>query len=277
MENGVDMHIKGGVPRLGRQLKQTAVDRPTRAVDQHIDRAKLSGRFLHAACSIAREAKISLNHHTPSCQRLDAPLRVLGFGIQLSPHDGDIGAFCSQGHRGSAPDTFGAAGDQTNSVLQFHNPTNAGTLARTASYSHQIMTWKLGLARLTATALLVTAWDALCLNTDESLNTSSDLLRLPATDSQYRRVKDYIEDVPEPGYHHASEAARETFRDMKFGVRIHWGVYALWEAGESWPLLNYSNEQRQAYQQLYQRFNPTNFNAAQPLPSNRFVQGRAPL
>jgi alpha-L-fucosidase len=48
---------------------------------------------------------------------------------------------------------------------------------------------------------------------------------------------------------------------MKFGVRIHWGVYSLWETGESWPLLGYSNEERQAYQQLYQRFNPTNFNA----------------
>ena len=67
--------------------------------------------------------------------------------------------------------------------------------------------------------------------------------------------------VPEPDYRQASESAREAFRDMKFGVRIHWGVYALWETAESWPLINYSNEQRQAYQQLYHRFNPTNFNA----------------
>lgn len=74
-------------------------------------------------------------------------------------------------------------------------------------------------------------------------------------------MKDYVEDVPEPDYHQSSEGAREAFRDMKFGVRIHWGVYALWETGESWPLLNYSNEKRQAYQQLYRSFNPTNFNA----------------
>jgi len=86
-------------------------------------------------------------------------------------------------------------------------------------------------------------------------------VKLPASDTHYQRVKDYVEEVPEPDYHQASEAAREAFRDMKFGVRIHWGVYSMWETGESWPLVGYSNEQRQAYQQLYQNFNPTNFNA----------------
>lgn len=87
------------------------------------------------------------------------------------------------------------------------------------------------------------------------------LTKLPSSDTHYQRVKGYVEDVPDPDYHQAPEAAREAFRDMKYGVRIHWGVYSLWETGESWPLLGYSNEQRQAYQQLYQRFNPTNFNA----------------
>ena len=90
---------------------------------------------------------------------------------------------------------------------------------------------------------------------------TDSFVRLPASDTHYQRVKNYVEDVPVPGYHQASEAAREAFRDMKFGVRIHWGVYALWETGESWPLLGYSNEKRQAYQQLYHQFNPTNFNA----------------
>src|SRR5512141_1475177 len=67
-------------------------------------------------------------------------------------------------------------------------------------------------------------------------------VRLPASDTHYQRVKDYVEEVPQPDYQQASEAAREAFRDMKFGVRIHWGVYCLWETGESWPLLGYSNE-----------------------------------
>jgi alpha-L-fucosidase len=96
---------------------------------------------------------------------------------------------------------------------------------------------------------------------DQAQTDSNSLVKLPASDTHYQRVKDYIEDVPEPDYHHASESAREAFQDMKFGVRIHWGVYSLWETGESWPLLGYSDEKRQEYQQLYQRFNPMNFNA----------------
>jgi alpha-L-fucosidase len=109
-------------------------------------------------------------------------------------------------------------------------------------------------------AVLVIAQSAVAA-ADQAQTESNSLVKLPAGDTHYRRVKDYIEDVPQPDYYQASHAAREAFRDMKFGVRIHWGVYSLWETGESWPLLGYSNEKRQAYQQLYQRFNPTNFNA----------------
>src|SRR5437899_1462080 len=96
---------------------------------------------------------------------------------------------------------------------------------------------------------------------DQGPTESDSLVKLPASDTHYQRVKQYVENIPEPDYHQASETAREAFRDMKFGVRIHWGVYSLWETGESWPLLGFSNEKRQEYQQLYKRFNPTNFNA----------------
>ncbi len=117
------------------------------------------------------------------------------------------------------------------------------------------MTGKKVLAQATVAALLVTAAPS------HGQSDSNTFVRLPVSDTHYQRVKGYVEEVPEPDYHQASEAAREAFRDMKFGVRIHWGVYALWETRESWPLLEYSNEKRQAYQQLYQQFNPTNFNA----------------
>ena len=95
-------------------------------------------------------------------------------------------------------------------------------------------------------------------------------VKLPATDTHYKDVKAYIEDTPNPGYSQASEAARTAFRQMKFGVRIHWGVYAMLPYGcnASWPFVRadsghpmLSYEGRQAYQQFYQRFNPTNFNA----------------
>jgi len=95
-------------------------------------------------------------------------------------------------------------------------------------------------------------------------------VKLPATDVHYRRVKPYIEDTPNPDYSQASDAARAAFRQMKFGVRIHWGVYAMLPYGcnASWPFVRadsghpmLNDEQRQAYQQFYRSFNPTNFNA----------------
>lgn len=95
-------------------------------------------------------------------------------------------------------------------------------------------------------------------------------IKLPATDVHYRRVKPYIEDTPNPDYNQASDAAHAAFRQMKFGVRIHWGVYSMLDYGcnASWPFVRadsghpmLNNEQRQAYQQYYRSFNPTNFNA----------------
>jgi len=122
------------------------------------------------------------------------------------------------------------------------------------------MSSKFCLACTTAAAVLLCS-DRAFAASEQSPAGSNSFVKLPASDTHYQRVKAYVEEVPDADYHQASEAAREAFRDMKFGVRIHWGVYCLWETGESWPLLGYSNEKRQAYQQLYQKFNPTNFNA----------------
>lgn len=78
------------------------------------------------------------------------------------------------------------------------------------------------------------------------------------------RRSQYIEDVPVPEYHHAQQGAYEAFRDMKFGVRIHWGIYSIWHRGrESWPFLNMSFTDRQQYSQLYKTWNPTGFDADQ--------------
>jgi alpha-L-fucosidase len=73
-----------------------------------------------------------------------------------------------------------------------------------------------------------------------------------------------IEDTPIPEYHHAPTAAYESFQDMKFGVRIHWGIYSIWHRGaESWPYLPMSFEDRQKYMSLYKTWNPTAFDAGQ--------------
>ena len=55
--------------------------------------------------------------------------------------------------------------------------------------------------------------------------------------------------------------AREWFRDAKFGLFIHWGVYSVLGAGE-WVM----NEKRipvSQYENLAPKFNPTEFNAAE--------------
>ena len=87
-------------------------------------------------------------------------------------------------------------------------------------------------------------------------------IRLPSTDVHYQEVKDYVEDQPDSDYFHAPEDAYESFRDMKFGVRIHWGIYSIWHMPhESWDFLTLSNEKKQQYQQSYKTWNPTGFNA----------------
>ena len=88
------------------------------------------------------------------------------------------------------------------------------------------------------------------------------VLRLPETDFQWKPVKGYVEPVPIPEYQHASADAFEAFRDMKYGVRIHWGIYSV--AGKedtSWPFLDLSYRQKQAYNELYKTWNPTGFDA----------------
>lgn len=86
--------------------------------------------------------------------------------------------------------------------------------------------------------------------------------RLPFSDPHYRRVKSYIEEVPVPGYQWASQSANEAFNDMKYGVRIHWGLYSVAGfAHESWPFLGLSYAQRARYNEMYKNWNPTGFDA----------------
>jgi alpha-L-fucosidase len=72
----------------------------------------------------------------------------------------------------------------------------------------------------------------------------------------------YIEKIPVASYHSASPSAYEAFQDMKFGIRIHWGIYSIWHRGaESWPFLKMSLADRQTYNDLYKTWNPSGFDA----------------
>lgn len=74
----------------------------------------------------------------------------------------------------------------------------------------------------------------------------------------------YVERNPEPNYHHASEVAYKAFRDMKYGVRIHWGLYTMVPgARESWTFLGMTDAERQAYLDLSRKWDPQGFNAEQ--------------
>ena len=73
---------------------------------------------------------------------------------------------------------------------------------------------------------------------------------------------DYIETTPIAEYHNAPTSAYEAFQDMKFGIRIHWGIYSIWHRGpESWPFLSMSLDDRQTYNELYKTWNPSGFDA----------------
>ena len=101
----------------------------------------------------------------------------------------------------------------------------------------------------------------LCLMVAVGSSAVDERMRLPAGEHHWNKVKDFVEDPPHSDYEHASEAARESFLDMKYGIRIHWGVYALQEVEASWPFLDMSDAERAEYQELYRRFNPDAFDA----------------
>ncbi|MDR1122334.1 MAG: isochorismatase family protein [Dysgonamonadaceae bacterium] len=85
---------------------------------------------------------------------------------------------------------------------------------------------------------------------------------LPETDYHLKVVTPFVEREPDPDYLHASEAAHEAFRDTKFSVRIHWGIYSIRQMnGESWGFLNLPDEKKQEYNQLYKTFHPAAFDA----------------
>ncbi|MER3402512.1 MAG: alpha-L-fucosidase [Armatimonadota bacterium] len=57
----------------------------------------------------------------------------------------------------------------------------------------------------------------------------------------------------------ARKRAREKFREMRFGLFVHWGVYSVLGRGE-WVMHN-ENIPKKQYQKLVLEFNPTQFNA----------------
>jgi len=78
---------------------------------------------------------------------------------------------------------------------------------------------------------------------------------------KYETEQKHIEQSPVPEYRYASEKAYEAFADMKYGIRIHWGPYAVKHLAASWWMLRMDFAGKQEYQQLYKQFNPKDFDA----------------
>jgi alpha-L-fucosidase len=87
--------------------------------------------------------------------------------------------------------------------------------------------------------------------------------QFPLTDVDYMRHRSYIEEIPVSPYKWASDEAYEAFLDIKYGVRLHWGLYSAQNqmGGESWPFLNKTFAERQAYNEFYKTWNPAGFDA----------------
>ena len=84
-------------------------------------------------------------------------------------------------------------------------------------------------------------------------------LRFP---NDVRRNASFSEVNPDADYRHAPAAAYAAFHAMKFGVRIHWGLYSLLpQSRESWSFLPLSDAERQRYIESHQTWNPSGFNA----------------
>jgi alpha-L-fucosidase len=65
----------------------------------------------------------------------------------------------------------------------------------------------------------------------------------------------------DPNYRHAPAQAYDDWRDLKYGLRIHWGVYSMLGVEASWPFKTMSSAKKQEYTELYRKFNPTEFDA----------------
>lgn len=77
----------------------------------------------------------------------------------------------------------------------------------------------------------------------------------------------YMEHADLGDYHHAPESAVERFKDLKYGLRIHWGIYSLVHGRESWVLKEQPDSTLLSYQghyhDLYKGWFPYAFNADQ--------------
>ena len=68
----------------------------------------------------------------------------------------------------------------------------------------------------------------------------------------------------DPDYRHAGPEVLERWMDWKWGLRIHWGLYCMFDGEESWILktaARTTSAWQTNYYASYETFHPTSFNA----------------
>ena len=74
----------------------------------------------------------------------------------------------------------------------------------------------------------------------------------------------YMKNADLSDYHHASPEAVEQFKDLKYGLRIHWGIYSIVNGRESWVIQQHDKDPlayQGFYHNLYKAWYPKDFNA----------------
>jgi alpha-L-fucosidase len=73
----------------------------------------------------------------------------------------------------------------------------------------------------------------------------------------------YMANADLSNYHHASKEAVEEFKDLKYGIRIHWGIYSIVNGRESWVIKQHNDSlaYQGFYHKLYQGWYPHDFEA----------------
>jgi alpha-L-fucosidase len=102
------------------------------------------------------------------------------------------------------------------------------------------------------------------------ITTGQDAAPEPCPESRYKALNALLDrgamqrgwaKTVDGDYRHAPQAAIDAFKDLKFGIRIHWGLYCLIGSHESWGLAGANPQIWEFYNVLYQFFDPINFNA----------------
>ncbi len=74
----------------------------------------------------------------------------------------------------------------------------------------------------------------------------------------------YMENADLSDYHHAPQEAVEQFKDLKYGLRIHWGIYSIVNGRESWVIKEHNSDAldyQGLYHNLYKGWYPEAFDA----------------